>query len=161
MDKQDFVVFGKRVTDIASRYFIPAPNTEAAKDPTYVKYCADACDVILSTATFFGALKTFHPMMVMSSFADMTMGMSHNTFWKQHSGYLSPIMNSAMNSMLDNYQLRADKQNNPSMSLWDNMEYATRTEWLSVPAAVAYCHGGYRKMREVSLALRKELETVL
>ena len=160
MSNDNVAAFAKQITEIGYRYFMPPKDSEAAKDPTYVRYCQDACDTLVAVATTFSALKTFHPTLVTSAFADLTMGMSLNTFWKQHGTYLTPVFNTALNALFDSYQLRADKANNPNHTLWDNMEYATRTEWFSIASAIAFCFGGYRKMREVSLALRKELEAV-
>lgn len=161
MDNAELTRFTDQVRSIVERRFLPPENTEAAKDVAYVRYARDAVEVIVAAATVFRSLRNFRPEFVASGYADLSLRLVHNAFWKTHSAAISPVFSSALNSAFDSLQLIAEKQKNPQYVLWDKLEYATKVEWLSIVSAVLFHFGGYEMMREHSLALRKELEGVV
>lgn len=158
---EEYRLYVARIREIGVRYLVPKQNSAGTKDEQFVRYCTDAVEVLVSVATVFAALKTFKPGFVATAFSELTLSLANNTFWARHNASLTPIINSSMNSMYDHYLLESERRANPQYTLWDAMSYATAHEWTAIAPSLAYCIGGLPRMREVSLAMRKELESVV
>lgn len=158
---EEYLAFAKRVREIGARHLMPAANSTGTKDETFMRYCGDAVEVLVSVATLFAAMQNFKPAFVATAFSELTLSLANNTFWARHNGSLSPVINSSLNAMYDHYALEAECRANPQHVLWKPVSRGLSREWTAIGGALAYCIGGLTKMRAVSLALRKELDTVV
>lgn len=158
---EEYRLFVARIREIGARYLLPKPAGAGGKDEQFVRYCTDAVEVLVSIATVFAALKTFKPGFVATAFSELTLSLANNTFWARHNTSLTPIINSSMNAMYDYFLLESERRANPQHTIWDAMTYGVSHEWTAVGPSIAYCIGGLPRMREVSLLMRKELESVV
>lgn len=150
-----------RVRELAQHYLIPDKviDEREKSSPEFVRKmsnAASAVEVVCSLVNTFGVMRKVKNYSNETAIADLVFALNTNTFWIQNAAYLMPLMNAAVNSILDSKMQGLENQ-----PLWKELEYHNKNTWLELLPAIVFCLRGYSDMRKVSLEMKKAFEPLL
>lgn len=88
---------------------------------------------------------------------DLTVGLGGNSFWRQNSSILLPLLHSALQAQLDYALLRQEAAANPNSTAFTGLISECELVGLEIFPAIGYLLAGYEQMAVKSLTLKKRL----